>query len=138
MRGVGFSRRGTFLRKSGPPHDPDRLHLHVICTDEDRFGMILVVPLCSLHPDTSDRACLLDIGDHPYIDRKSYIHYRKTEILDVAALQESLRRGDITPHQDCREEILKVVCDGLMASKATRPNKKDYLKASRDPLSKAA
>lgn len=138
MIGVGFKKRGAFLRKSGPSYDPDRMHLHIICTDEQAFGTILVVSMCSLEPNTNDRACLLNIGDHRFIDRRSYIHYRKTEIMDLTALQELLRRGDIVPEEDCREDVFDRICEGLLASRAARANHKGYFRASREPFPEAA
>ena len=99
---------------------------------------MLVVPLCSLEPGTRDRACLLGIGDHPYITHRSFIHYGKAEILEHSSLQESLRRGDILPRDDCREEVFDQICRGLTVSKYTRPKKAAYYMESVALLSKAA
>lgn len=138
MRGVGLSQRGAFLRKSGPPHDADRLHLHIICTNEDRFGLVLVAQLCSLEASTKDRACLLGLGDHPFIDRRSFIHYGKSVILQRCELQESLRRGDIFVQDDCTDSVFELICEGFGKSKATRPKTAAYFREWFAPLPDAA
>lgn len=138
MKGVGLSRRGTFLRRSGPLHDPDRFHLHVICTDQDRFGLMLVVPLCSLQPYTRDRACVLGIGDHPFIKRRSFIDFGKAEISEFDTLKEGLRRCEIEALDDCREDIFEQICRGLTESTGIRPGKAAYYLERTAVVSRAA
>lgn len=138
MRGVGLTRRGAFLRESGPAHEPDRLHLHIVCTNEDDCGLLLVVPLCTLEPYTRDRACELGVGDHPFIKRRSFIHYAKAEILEKASLQEALRRGSLIPHEDCDEEVFDRVLHGLGTTKAIRPKTAKYFTGTTKPLPEAA
>lgn len=114
------------------------MHLHIICTSEDTFGLTLVVPLCSLEAKTADRACLLHMGDHPFIKHPSFIHYAKSEILEVSSLQEALKRGDIIPQDDCDAQVFQLVLDGLALSTALRPKKSAYFKRTLEPLSAAA
>ena len=138
MKGVGFSKRGAFLRKSGPPQDPDRLHLHIICTNQDRFGLMLVAQLCTLEPYTRDRACILGLGDHPFIDRRSFIHYGKSVILQRDSLDDAMQRGDIILQDDCDATIFQLICDGFKVSRAMRPKTMAYFNEWFDPQPKAA
>ena len=126
MNSVGFARRGTFHRASGPDHDPDRRHLHIICTDQDRFGVMLVVTLSSLKPYTNERTCLLGVGDHPYLTCRSFIDYRKARLFEQDLLREALKAGTIWPDDDLDAEHFDLVCRGLSSSRQVRPKIAEY------------
>lgn len=135
MKGVGLNRRGAFHRESGPVDDPTRRHLHIICTNQDQHGLLLVVPLCSLKSHTRDRTCLLGVGDHPYIICRSFIDYHKAEIIERHILQEGLKRGTIEPAEDFDQDHFDLVCQGIRTSRWARPNTVRFYSSSteRDP-----
>ena len=75
-------RRATVLIPSGPVHDPDRMHLFVCMTNPIGFEQsTLWVPVNSVRAGAFvDPACLIDVGDHPFIRAESFIHYQFARI----------------------------------------------------------
>ncbi len=76
--------------RSGPDHDPDRMHLFVVLTDplcnfDDGIRKVLLVSLSSIHDDLyHDSACILEPGEHPFVKRDSYVVYQKARIDEVS------------------------------------------------------
>ena len=71
------SRRDTLFIQSGPSHDPNRPHLHVILTDaksdpSDTIIKLLLVGFTSLNYNTS---CILRVDEHRFIQHDSFVDY---------------------------------------------------------------
>ena len=65
-------RAGTLLIPSGPSHDPDLKHLHVVCNDTDDDGNNLIVPVASWTNDLCDDTCILLPHEHDFVRHKSW------------------------------------------------------------------
>ena len=121
--------RQTFLMKSGPSHDPERLHLHVVCLDVDDDGNTLIVPMSSYEGNYSDSTCILDIGDHEFIKHKSFVLYIKAQIRNADELQADIDERVIIPQKDILQYFLLKIRKGVLDSKETPKNIKDYCKS---------
>lgn len=67
-------KRGTLLIPSGPSHDPDRKHLHVVCNDAREDGTHLLVSISSWRSN-GDPTCQLQSHEHDFLDRLSFVEY---------------------------------------------------------------
>ncbi len=124
--------RQTFLMKSGPSHDPERLHLHVVCLDVDDDGNTLIVPVASYKNSLCDSACILKAGTHELINRESYILYRKAQIRNADELQEDIDARVIIPQKDMSQHFFLMIRNGVGRSIRTPRNIKKYFN-SRKP-----
>jgi len=55
---------------------PDIHHLYAVMNDPCPEGLCLMVNVTSIRARYHDPACLLDDGDHPFIQHPSYMLYR--------------------------------------------------------------
>jgi len=94
-------RQSTILVPSGPAHDPDRLHLHIMLNDPvrvespiiysnvhnhaDDFVQIVSISSCKDYVEI-DHTCLLKQGDHDFITHPSFVSYAFTKIRSVAEI----------------------------------------------------
>lgn len=70
--------RATLLIPSGPPTNPDKLHLHVILTDECAAGFHLLGSIASVQRGRfHDKSCIIEAGEHEFIKHDSYFIYRR-------------------------------------------------------------
>ncbi len=118
--------------KSGPSHDPERLHLHVVCLDVDDDGNTLIVPVASYKNHLCDPACILQAGTHELINRESYILYQKAQIRNADELQASIDARVLIPQKDMLQHFFLMIRNGVGSSKKTPRNIKKYFK-SRKP-----
>lgn len=121
MRGVGLSARGAFKRRSGPDHDPDRMHRHVICTHPDSYGLVLTVSICSRTDRFDDEACPLAQHEHPSLRHASFIAYRHASIVQTKDLAQEIRRGEIAPLDDVNPQLFLKIIKGLGRSMHVEP-----------------
>ena len=73
-----------------------------------------------------DPACILDIGDHPFIKHKSYISYRGAEIASAHKIDKFLRSGYYKPKEDFSDIVLDRIVNGLFNSDDTRRYVMEY------------
>ena len=69
---------GTILVPSGTYHNPYQKHLHIVCTDPDDQGRVVLVSVTTWINDLCDGTCILLEHEHPWLWKpKSYVNYRK-------------------------------------------------------------
>lgn len=109
--------RGSTLLIPGTHQDPEKSHLCIVLNDPpDREPrQVLYVPIITARRKY-DATCVLDVGDHDFIVRKSCVHYTRAEVRPVEHLAKcgSLR----SPLAD---DVLERVCAGIFDSPHTRP-----------------
>ena len=118
--------KGTLLIPSGPSHDPDRKHLHIICNDTDGNGYNLIVPMASWTNDLCDETCVLLEHDHAFIRTKSWIVYRNAKIEMAIKLERGVQNGLIEPHKDMNANAFLKVKNGICQSPHTKRKIKRY------------
>lgn len=120
------SRRATLLIPSGPAHDPDRKHLHIVLTDpgltKDDSKAVLVVSVCSIpRSNLYDSSCTLFPGEHPFVVSDSYIAYQFTDLVDPTHLEDKVKANVFIAKPILDEKVFGFVIDGLRESPHTPP-----------------
>jgi hypothetical protein len=88
-------------------------HLTVIITNPDDDRNFLAVPICTYQKKDGkplpgqDESCLLPIGCHPFIKKKSYALYRKAKAVSFQTLYNGFRKGMFTKQPDMAKEIVQ-------------------------------
>ena len=111
---------------SGPRHDPDRKHLHVICTDPDPQGNVLIVGVCSVTAARHDATCILQAHEHDFLKHPSYAFYARAEVVSAAALASGVAKQVITVHSDMNGQVFLRVKNGICRSPLTPRKIKKY------------
>lgn len=75
-----------------------------------------------------DDSCVLDVGDHPFIEHKSYVYYRKACIGEVSAIEQALRGNVVQRDQDMQPATLRRIQEAALRSTGTPNEVKDFLK----------
>lgn len=67
-----------------------------------------------------DDACELDVGDHPYLTKPSYLLYRMAECTSVRHIVNMVAKQYYNPRQDMSDPVLIKIIDGLYDSEDTK------------------
>lgn len=79
---------------------------------------IVLANLTTLDPNAKyDPACIVDVGDHPFVDRRSYIAYRFLRFESVPYTSDMVEQGQWTLDTPCSAALLARMTAGLCASK---------------------
>jgi hypothetical protein len=89
---------------------------------------VLTVSVTSIKPDLPfDDACVLKVGDHPFIQHDSYVAYRHLRIDPLPHVERLVQSGVWQPHTPCSPELLERIIRGVHLSRMTsRENKKIF------------
>lgn len=115
-------RRGSTLLISGTHRNPDVSHLCIVLSgplDADP-QQVLYVPVITARKKY-DATCVLEVGDHEFIDHKSWVHYANAQVRTV---QQLANRGSLK--EPLRDDVLERVCKGIFDSPHSRPFVKDF------------
>lgn len=84
-----ISQRDAFLIPSGPNLTEDQFHLFTVLTDPGKSDTVLLVNATTCYADVpDDPSCYLEVGDHNFIRRRSYILYEKSRKVSVVKLRQ--------------------------------------------------
>ncbi len=111
-----FYRKGTMLVPSGPTD-----HLFIVCNDTCELGLNLLVNISSVF-ERCDKTCILDVGDHPFVKRPSFVFYARAGIYRATALRHGFESGKIRPKDDLSEQVFIRVANGITVSPDTPQN----------------
>jgi hypothetical protein len=127
------TRRMTlWIPSTGPSHDPARGHLFIVLTNPCPSGMVLLVPVCGAGP-RSDTTCLLGVGDHPFLTKKSFVAYHLLKTYAAVTLVEQARKKIIQGREMLDERIFALVCRGVETSRSSPPIYKRYFAEQTEP-----
>lgn len=117
------ARRATLLVPSGPAHAPERKHLFICLTDPvGKDGETLLVSVSSVQPGLHhDPTCLLYPGDHPFVQRDSFVAYRHSRIEAAGALSRGVKDGKLVPQEALDSGVFARVCLGAERSRYLAP-----------------
>jgi hypothetical protein len=114
------TKKATLLMPSGPPDDPDRLHLWIVLTDPCELNANLIVSVSTLHEHRfHDPACVIAAGEHRRIRWTSWIEYRRAKALHSNALVRGEAAWYYREDQPVTDALFERVCRGLLESKYT-------------------
>jgi hypothetical protein len=63
-----------------------------------------------------DEACVLNVGDHPFLAHESFVHYQRTREVETRTLAACAANA----RQPCSPDLLKRLIEGLHRSPHTR------------------
>lgn len=112
----------TLLVPSGP--QDGHMHLFALMLDPcvvDGYGskpFVLMVCVTSVVNSTpADDSCLLQKGDHPFIDHDSFVDYRFTRVEQVEVVQERIQKGVFIEKEACSPALIKKIIQGALKSR---------------------
>jgi hypothetical protein len=107
-------------------------HLHVVVTEP--FGNPEVVVLVNLSSckgfPFEDRTTMIRPGDHPFVERESYIPYDYAKKVRLDVITRKLEERKAERREDLSEQLLTRITDGLMRSPRTPGNIKSLVRRS--------
>jgi hypothetical protein len=95
-------------------------HLWIVISDPAKDnGRVLLVNFSSVKPGVPfDPACVLEVGDHPYITQETFVYYRSAQVQSNKDLERQVSSGKIRfPYDPVSPEILKRIREGATKSK---------------------
>ena len=108
-------------------------HLWIILTDPNEQGKAVCVNVSSRKSSCPDLTLLLNVGDHPFITRPSFVYYAEAAFLDLSLVEQLIKhnstRINCKAHAAVKGELLKKIRDGLVRSKQTPNDIKAYCKS---------
>lgn len=104
---------------SGPAHDPLRKHLHIVCTDPDTDGNVIMVSVNSITNAMHDATCLLMPHEHDFLRHNSYVAYNRASIRSAAAINKGIASGIIIQRLDMNGQSFQKILNGICRSKQT-------------------
>lgn len=119
-------RGDTLLIQSGPADDPERKHLHGIVTDRCGEELHMVVCVESVGEAWSDQSCLIQIGEHPFINKLSWVNYSRSKCWKASRLTAFVDGWVFRQKEELSPELLGKICAGVLKSNHTPRGLKKY------------
>jgi len=102
-------------------------HLWVVISDPDRDAERVVLVSMTTYEDYKEDVCLLDVGDHPRLSRKTCIAYNEARMTTLEKLRVLQDRGHLIVQAPLSKEVLTRIRDGVSKSTKIKPKYIDIL-----------
>jgi hypothetical protein len=113
-------KKATLLMPSGPPGDPERLHLWVILTDPCDLEANIIVSLSTLHRDRfHDPSCIVEAGEHRRVTARSWANYRLARAVPTRNLVKGEAAWYYRMDAPVSDTLYEKLCKGLLESEHT-------------------
>lgn len=128
MTGTIF-RKGTLLILSGPVE-----HLHIVMNDpvyshEHGWDGVLAVNISSIKPGIyHDPSCIVLPGQHPFVNRESWVVYKEAVVMQCDRLAYKLASGEVRGHQTVTDELFANVRAGFDISRMVTQKIKRFIR----------
>lgn len=109
-----------FLKGTGGINNPNGAHLMICIAAHGPTDRAIIIPIVSRHA-FSDAACVLDVGDHPFIVHESCAAYDHGQCVSLKAIDAEIAKGNIKLEAPVSTEILVRLQVGLVKSEETEP-----------------
>lgn len=123
----------TFLY--GPSANANK-HLHIVLTNPDTDGCVLIVNITSIYSqdkDKMDHTMVLNRGEHRFLTKPlSYVYYRGAVIKRVADLEADEKAGLLVKHDSCSKDLISNARAGIGASPHCARNIQEYYRKCKD------
>ena len=93
----------------------------------DATGNVVIVSITTYTNDLCDQTCVLQAHEHPWLRHKSFVLYRKAEIISAVALQARIDSGEVAERDDVNPQTFLRIKNGLCNSPQTKRKVKRYL-----------
>src|SRR5262245_2079026 len=117
----------AFLMKVPPRNIP---HFFVVISDSAKNNGTFIIVNITGDRFMAGEECILNIGDHPWITKKSYLMFsRALEITLIHAkrLNKLIEQNKIKPQPSVSEEVLEKIIAAAKISTSITENFKKYL-----------
>lgn len=104
------------------------MHLHVVCTDPCESQLQLIVSISGWTNNLCDGSCILEVGDHTWLTKKSWVMYRKARTELAETLVNGVDKGLFVPRDPMNNGVFERVCGGILSSPHTPGRIKKYYK----------
>ena len=94
-------------------------HLWVLITNPDPATDEAIMVNVTTQRPHSDTTTVLNVGDHPFIQKPSVIFYADARTVDTRLLDDAVRRGACGTHAAFQTAVLKRIQAGVAGSKLT-------------------
>tara|TARA_R110002110_G_scaffold265044_2_gene480928 strand:+ start:1170 stop:1571 length:402 start_codon:yes stop_codon:yes gene_type:complete len=99
----------------------DKPHLFVILNDPCDEGDCLLVMVSSIKANRKhDDTCILNVGDHPYITKPSFLLYRMAERVSSRHISKMVSKKYYEEKENISDVVLERIIEGLFDSDETR------------------
>lgn len=123
----------ALLIPSGTASNPDSKHLFIVLTNPCDGGFHLLVSVSSVKSGRAhDSTCLLKPGEHPFIERQSYVFYARPRQLGHTGIMRCVASGLYVLKELCAENMLERVRNGVGLSAMTPRWAKEYFRVNRN------
>ena len=96
-------------------------HLWIVISDpKQNRGKVLLVNFSSVKPSVRfDDACVVDVGDHPYIKKKTFVYYDKARVATDRGLEKEISSGqaDASAYDPVSDNLLDRIRQGASTSR---------------------
>ncbi len=114
----------TFLIPTPPDYEIKHLYVVVIIVNNNDEAILVNI---TTKKENSDISCILNIGDHDFIDRESVINYKEAIKPKIEFLKANIQNNKIFPHKPVSADLLKRIQDGAVNSKHMKLQYKKYI-----------
>ena len=92
-------------------------HLWIVISDPDADpDKVVIVNMTSWRED-KDQACILNIGDHPYVSRRTCINYGGAKVVTRDGLDALMASGKVKADAKCSDALLLRIRNGVADSR---------------------
>lgn len=79
---------------------------------------VVMVSVTTVKPDfPHDPACVIQAGEHPFIDHESYVYYREPRVEAVDHVERMIQTMGWQPKEPCSQALCEKILQGLKVSK---------------------
>ena len=80
-------------------------HLWMVISDPQQGDRCLIVNFTSWRTD-EDQACVVEVGEHPYIKHKTCVKFRGAKLVPITILEKCLDSGGLVSHTPLSPALL--------------------------------
>jgi hypothetical protein len=104
-------------------------HLFFVISDPLKHDAGFVVVNITTNHIRAGQECVLDVGDHPWIQKKSFLSFRDAMLIDAkkAASIQGLVGTLVTMHPPLTEKVLNKILDSARTSRSMPETFKAFL-----------
>jgi len=94
-------------------------HLWIVISDPAVDADRVVIVNLTSHRADKDQACVLEVGDHPYVAHRTCVNYNGAKVVRDADIAFLLRTGKTRACAACSAALLQRIRDGIPESRMT-------------------
>jgi hypothetical protein len=92
-------------------------HLWMIISDPGNHPDKVVIVNFTSWADWKDQACVVDVGEHPYVHKKTCVNYAGAKIVTLDQLKTLEQAGRLKMHSHLSEALLRRIRQGVLDSR---------------------